>query len=100
MNEKFSRSTGAFIEKAETKKLTENYAKRFPHETKFAIFGKDIIAKLLNEFEGCEGIKIEFGVSDDGYVKPILTAVTADAVSISGSDVNASVICPPFCPTK
>lgn len=98
MRKKFDRTVGCSISSEECKKLKDNFAERFPHETKFAIFGRDVIEKLLNEHAGCEGIKISFGANDDGQIKPILSAVDADAVSIANSDVNASVLCPPFCP--
>lgn len=96
---KFDKTTGCFIEKGESKKMIENYHKRFPHETKFAIFGKDIIEKLLTNYENCHGIKISFGTNEDGQIKPILHAVDENALEIEDSSANASILCPPHCPT-
>jgi len=94
---KFDRTVGSPISREECKKLTDHYAKRFPHETKFAIFGRDAIEKLLSEFKGCEGIKITFGANEEGQIKPILSAVDANAATIAKSELNASVLCPPHC---
>ncbi len=92
------------------KKWTKNYRDANPGAIKAHFFGKDIINQILQENNGqCEGIRVYYGIDDNGAKQLILVGATADQNNIlpneEGKDGGGGIIadgsepCPSSCPT-
>jgi len=111
----FNKQVGKPIDKSKEEKLKANW-KKTKILTQSSFLGSDIIISLLNK-PGAVGLRIYYGMDDEGNMapvffacdsagKPIITETTsseAGALSTStdtangGGGVNASVPCPPVC---
>lgn len=104
----FNKHVGKFIDKAKADKLKSNW-KKTKILTQSSFVGADILAKLLNK-PGAEGIRIYYGVDDEGNMQPVITACdgngnpidlgTDEKTSMQFEGADASVPCPPYCPPK
>lgn len=110
---KFDKNTGAPISKADAEKKSKNWKKNKKEkmETESVFIGRDWIEKLLQK-DGCTGIWVNFGESDDGKsMEPYFIAgdidgnyimseqsKTSTAAAADDDIINNSTKCPPNCP--
>jgi len=110
----FNKQVGKSIDKSKEEKLKTNW-KKTKILTESSFIGADIIASLLNK-PGAVGIRIYYGMDDEGNMAPVFFAcdsngkpittetVTSEIATLSastdatsGGGVNASIPCPPAC---
>lgn len=110
---KFDKNTGAPISKAEADKKSNKWkdSKNKKVETNASFIGRDWIEKLLAK-DGCTGIWVNYGESEDGKsLEPffiagdvngnyIMSDTTKRSVETASDDdiINRSTECPPECP--
>lgn len=94
--DKFNRKIGKKWPSNKAEKEIKAYRAKRTDGIHSAIFGRDAIDEILKD-EKCHGIKLELAIDEDGTEKIIVSGVDANGAKISGSDVNASMTCPPFC---
>ena len=106
----FNQYVGKIISKAREKRLLENW-KKTSIVTQSSFVGADIILSLLRK-PGAVGLRIQYGLDDDGNMHPVFFAcdaagkviktVSEKAISILDADdsdgADASLPCPPYCP--
>lgn len=106
----FNGKEGKPITLGMAKKWTKNYRDANPGDVKAIFFGCDQIKRLLNEKNGdgdCKGIRIYFGLDEDGKKRLILVGATENQKNIlpkdggKGTDDNIilddGTYCPPSC---
>ena len=84
---------------------TKRYREENPGEVKAQFFGCDILNQLLNE-PGCKGIRVYYGIDDDGKKQLILVGANAEQNNILPTDqgndgsavANGGASCPTSCP--
>lgn len=107
----FNKQVGKPIDKTKEDKLRSNWKKN-KILTDSSFVGSDVIIALLNK-PGAVGLKIYYGMDDEGNMQPIFFACDSngDAIksktttetsssALSAADdggVDASVPCPPVC---
>lgn len=63
-------------------------------------FGADALNSLLSQ-EGCVGIRIYYGLDDDGNNKLVIVGVTTDENDmVNGNILEFGAPCPPNCSTQ
>ncbi len=86
-------------------KWTKNYQSNNPKEVKASFYGKEKLQELLDEPESM-GIRIYYGIDDNGAKKLVLVAARADQTNILPTDtlrssepiiLNDGAECPPYC---
>jgi hypothetical protein len=103
----FNKHVGKFIDKSKAEKLKSNW-KKTKIATQSSFVGTDIITELLAK-PGAVGLRIFYGVDDDGNMAPVFYAADAEGRVISGTQksasasllddgADASLACPPYCP--
>jgi hypothetical protein len=92
----FNGTEGGQITLSTGSALTAEYRAQNPGETKGHFYGKDILNDLLDQ-SGCMGIRIYYGIDDDGNKELVL--VGADQAECDMTDLVAdlSVPCPNRC---
>jgi hypothetical protein len=107
----FNKQVGKPIDKIKEEKLRANW-KKHKILTDSSFIGADVISELLNK-PGAVGLRIYYGIDDDGNMAPIFFACDANgdpivsqsqqsetnaSTRVTSSDgINASVPCPPAC---
>jgi len=103
----FNGSEGSPITLNAAKQWVANYRNQNPGQVEAHFFGFEIIQKILDE-SGCMGIRIYYGIDDDGKKQLILVGADADMNNlipstpnqvIPGENIVADVSspCPPWC---
>lgn len=108
----FNKQVGRIIDKTREKKLAENW-RRTKIVTQSSFIGADILLKLLRK-PGAVGLRIQYGIDDEGNMHPVFFACNAAGKIIStisekassiidperddGDGADASLPCPPYCP--
>lgn len=106
----FNGKEGRPITLGTAKRWTKRYRDDNPGAVKAHFFGKDNILKILQESgDECMGLRIYYGIDDDGNKKLLLVGATSNQNNIlpkeDGKDAPAGSIyddtkdCPPYCPT-
>tara|TARA_R110002072_G_scaffold303135_2_gene495231 strand:+ start:20887 stop:21198 length:312 start_codon:yes stop_codon:yes gene_type:complete len=96
----FNGTEGKKISLKDGGKWTSNYRKsKSEGDPNGHTFGKDILNNILNQ-EGCVGIRMYYGIDDDGEKILILAGVKANEDDITDLIVDKSVSCPSRCGTK
>lgn len=97
----FNGDEGSVVTLAEASGWTANYRKTIPAGEIIGQFvGKNQLMKILNQ-KGCMGVRIYYGIGDDGKKNLILVGAGSDE-----NDMTAGVIleylfpCPPRCSGK
>jgi hypothetical protein len=82
----------------EAAKLTRNYREQAgPGAVKAGFFGKATIQKIIDQ-DGCVGLRIYYGLEDDGTPAFVLVGVTADGEDLTGGILaERQRPCPPYC---
>lgn len=105
----FNGKEGKPITLGMAKRWTKRYRDENPDQVKAHFFGKDNILKILEEAgDECKGIRIYYGINDDGQKKLLLVGATEDQGNIlpksegkdgpGGTIYDDSSDCPPHCP--
>ena len=99
----FNKKVGKQIPKDEADKLIKRWKEK-KHKTNSSFFGADIISSLLSK-PGATGIRIHYGLDDQGNMQPVLTpeydetTLTAQTQDEDpGTYADSSLGCPPYCP--
>lgn len=108
----FHKQVGRIIDRTREKKLTENWRKT-KIVTQSSFVGADILLKLLQK-PGAVGLRIQYGIDDEGNMHPvffacnaagkIIRSVSEKAASLTEPEdgdsdgADASLPCPPYCP--
>jgi hypothetical protein len=108
----FNKKVGKIIDRAREKKLAENWRKT-KIVTQSSFVGADILLKLLQR-PGAVGLRIQYGMDDDGNMHPVFFACDAGGRIINtvservsslldpedgeSDGADASLPCPPYCP--
>ena len=101
----YNGSEGHMVDLRLAARWTKRYREENPGETKAQFFGCDILNQLLNE-PGCMGIRVYYGIDDDGKKQLILVGANAEQNNLlptdQGSDgsavANGGQSCPTSCP--
>jgi len=82
----------------EASQLTRNFRDHAPSGSRRGgFFGKDALQSILDQ-EGCVGIRIYLGRSEDGKPDLLLVGVDADENDlIEGQLAEKAYPCPPYC---
>lgn len=89
----FNGSEGSKISVREGGDMTANYRTANPGERKGHFFGRDLLMEILEQ-EGCMGIRMYYGIDDDGEKQLVICG--ADASEDDMLDIVGDVSCP--CP--
>lgn len=102
----FNKQVGSKIDKSKHDKLRSNW-KKTKIKTQSCFIGSDAITSLLGA-SGAVGLRIYFGLDDEGNLQPIFFASDSEGNPIKqpatltgdGQDdgIDASLPCPPYCP--
>jgi hypothetical protein len=97
----FNGDEGSVVTLAEASGWTANYRRTIPAGEIISQFvGKNQLMKILNQ-KGCMGVRVYYGIGDDGKKNLIFVGATADENDmIDGIIVEKVVPCPPRCPEK
>lgn len=94
----FTGNENHYVTLAEASQLTRNYRISMKEgEAKGAYFGGGIFKKILSQ-SGCVGVRIYFGMHDDGTQTFVLVGVDEYGFDlISGTIGQMAMLCPPWC---
>ena len=94
----FNGSEGEQVTLNEASAWTENFRETITHgDTLGHFFGKDIINKILDQ-PGCMGIRIYYGLEENGAKNLVLAGVMANEDDlVNGVLGDRSVPCPHYC---
>lgn len=87
---------GEQITLEEAIEMTSAYREENPDETKAHFFGKEILEQILNQ-DGCEGIRMYYGIDSDGEKQLVLVGVTEEGLDLKELCVDRSYPCPEYC---
>jgi hypothetical protein len=108
----FNKQVGKIIDKTKEEKLRSNW-KKTKILTQSSFVGADIINQLLSK-TGAVGLRIYYGMDDEGNMQPIFFASddkgnpivpsksktsSVETTNDDSGGADASVPCPPFCAT-
>lgn len=102
----FNKHVGKHIDKAKTDKLIGNW-KKSGIKTQSSFVGSDIINQLL-QTDKAVGLRIYYGLDDEGNMQPVFYAADENGKiirsSAEGKDaatepagVDTTIPCPPYC---
>jgi hypothetical protein len=104
----FNKEVGKFIDKVKEEKLRNNW-KKTKIVSQSSFIGSDMLHKLLGT-HGAIGLRIYYGMDDEGNMQPIFYASDAKGRPIitpslsktseedTGGGADATMVCPPYCP--
>lgn len=92
----FNGKEGGKISLEQGASLTKKYRNANPDARKGNFYGKDILKQLLEQ-NGCMGIRMYYGIDDDGNQELVLVAADADENDILDLVVDLSKPCPNRC---
>jgi hypothetical protein len=101
----FNKQVGKVIDKTKEEKLKNNW-KKTKIITQSSFVGSDIIYQLLST-QGAVGLRIFYGMDDEGNVQPIFSACDDSGNPIGSTTTeakteyqaaDATLSCPPYCP--
>ncbi|XOV66988.1 MAG: hypothetical protein ACFHU9_15285 [Fluviicola sp.] len=92
----FDGTEGGSISLSAGAALTKEYRKQNPGATKGHFFGKDILHDLLNQ-SGCMGIRMYYGLDEDGNKELVLVGADADENDLTALVADLSMPCPGVC---
>jgi hypothetical protein len=79
--------------------LTEEHRSTYPNARKGQFFGKDILNEILNQ-TGCMGIRIYYGVDENGKRELVLVGADADENDMTNLVADMGEPCPTRCGTR
>ncbi len=88
---------GSIISLADGSKMTADFRKKFPNESKAVYYSSNVFTELLSQ-EGCVGIRMYNALNEDDKLTNVLVGVDEDGNDlIHGKVYNKAVICPDYC---
>lgn len=94
----FDGTEGGQISLEEAALMTANYRSENPNSTIAHFFGKDILNQILEQSE-CVGIRVYYGMNEDGQKELVLVGVDSDENDILELIADLSMPCPKTCST-
>jgi hypothetical protein len=94
----FNGTEGALIPIEEAAEMTANYRSENPNSTIAHFFGREILEQLLEQ-DSCEGIRIYYGISNEGQSELVLVGADAQEDDILDLIADRSMPCPKACST-
>lgn len=95
----FNGTEGGEISIEQAARMTAAYRAENPESALANFFGRDILEKLLNQ-EGCVGIRMYYGINDEGGKELVLVGVNAEGNDLQELVADLSVPCPKICSEK
>jgi hypothetical protein len=96
----FDGTEGGSITLSSASDLTAEYRRLNPGAAKAHFFGKDILLDLLDQ-TGCKGIRMYYGIDENGDKELVLVGADSNQDDIStGIIADLSVPCPNECSAK
>jgi hypothetical protein len=92
----FNGTEGGAISLEQGSDLASKWRKHNPDARKGAFMGKEILIELLNQ-EGCKGIRVYYGLDEDGQMQPVFSGAEANENDLLDLVANGSRPCTPFC---
>ncbi|TPE44390.1 hypothetical protein [Pontibacter mangrovi] len=96
----YNGSEGGQIEPEVAASYTQNYRQSIAGKegvAKAHFFGRDILQAILEQ-EGCMGIRIYYGIDENGQKQLVLVGANADGEDMEdGVMADFSHVCPPDC---
>lgn len=92
----FDGSEGGEITLSQGAALTAKYRDYNPGEVKGHFFGKDILLEILRQ-EGCMGIRMYYGIGEDGDKELVLVGADASENDMTSLVADLSLPCPGVC---
>lgn len=90
----FDGSEGAQISLSTGSNYTSNYRKNNPGSIKGTFMGKDVLQQILDQ-EGCMGIRVYYGESNDGDKKLVFVGADANEDDMTDFVANVGIGSPP-----
>ncbi|HEY8937492.1 MAG TPA: hypothetical protein VIM65_19840 [Cyclobacteriaceae bacterium] len=87
---------GKPISKDEFEKMRKAYQEKNPKKTHAVLFHQESIKRVLDT-PGAVGIRIHFGINEDGDDTVMLSASDANGVTLYSSLEDRGQLCPPYC---
>lgn len=97
----FNGDEGAVVTLAEASGWTANYRRTIPAGEIISQFvGRNKLMEILNQ-DDCMGVRIYYGIGDDGKKNLILVGAEADENDmVDGIILDKFSPCPPLCPSR
>lgn len=92
----FNGTEGGQISLEVAAELTSNYRTENPTSRIAHFFGRDILLELLNQ-DGCVGLRMYYGIGDDGEKELVVVGVDSDENDILDIVADRSMPCPKAC---
>lgn len=92
----FNGSEGGEITLSQGAELTGKYRDYNPGQVKGHFFGKDILLQILSQ-EGCMGIRMYYGLTEDGDKELVLVGADASENDMTELVADLSLPCPGVC---
>lgn len=92
----FNGTEGGMISLQEAAGLTANYRAAHAGQVLASFYGKDHIQALLNQ-TGAMGIRIYYGIDNQGEKQMVLVAADANGNDILGLTLEQGYPCPKYC---
>lgn len=92
----FNGTEGEEITLANASSMTKKYRHDYPNQTLGHFFGKEIIERILDQSDAM-GIRVYYGIDEDGKKQLILVGVDADENDLTNLVADVSFPCPDAC---
>ncbi len=94
----FNGTEGGPITSTVAEAMTKRYRKACPGQIIAHFYGRDTIQALLDQ-DNCMGIRIYYGIKEDGSKELVLVGATADQNDMLNLIMDISIVCPSVCST-
>ena len=94
----FNGTEGGPITSTVATAMTKRYRKDCPGQVKAHFYGRETIQALLDQ-DNCMGIRIYYGIKEDGSKELVLVGATADENDMLNLIMDISISCPTCCST-
>lgn len=91
----FDGSEGSQISLSTGSNYTSNYRKNNPGSIKGTFMGKDVLQQILDQ-EGCMGIRVYYGESNDGDKKLVFVGADANEDDMTDLVADDGMDSPPY----
>lgn len=92
----FNGKEGGEITLSSASAMTSEYRRKNPDSTLAHYFGRDIMQRILDQ-EGCMGIRIYYGVDEDGNKQLVLVGADSDQNDMTDLVADLNHPCPDTC---
>lgn len=92
----FDGTEGGSISQSVAAAMTAEYRRLNPNQTKAHFMGKDILQDILDQ-EGCEGIRVYYGIDTNGEKQMVFVGADSNEEDILDLIGDLSKPCPKYC---